>query len=541
MPVLPQTISLQTINGPSTDFIGLGGLNLPVTPNLKIPEVSSLTGSPTSFGLGGLGSAGDSFSAGSFTPPNLEETGAKFLQENLPSHIQGLAGFGAREVTIRDNDLYNIENPSLAQFWIVVPDEDLFKEGSNALETWSTKVAAGVLTGRPNTYQRFKFQRFTQGIGNFEFTIFDKNFNKIRKMLEKSRGSIIFKYGYSSKPIPGESNVISPWIFGRVFNFNIQYSLEGATLNLSGMALGHQIATKITMECDIKKATNIGKLVTELANKAKLIPVVEPTKNIETRNTEMETRELKPLDVPNLGGATTLEYIVRQLIPLAVNEKNESGYVFFVENRGGKNYLHFHTPWYAGEGTKEKDLTYKIPAFTLYKTPLTPVIDYQPNWNRSLIDLAGAAGTASLTYDVTSQTYVDLYTSIDKELDTKGKKEVNAIDQRPWAIEPMATQAQARNAATAKRAVTISANLKVVGTPKFSICDKIFVIVYVPRQFLSTPVDNFTNVEMSDLFVVLGITDTIQNGQFVTDLSLGTAGVQAKIEHAPQTDAPVTK
>ena len=484
----------------------------------------------------------------------LQDTFDKQNFTSLKTEAEELVGAAApilsfedrfNEITTKSSTFYNLPNPQSGYVWIKFPSEAAMNKIEEAKSNVSTilstvGISTDLIETRPEHFRSFNFKRFTQGIGTFDIVLYDRNWQEIETSLVRAKGMLFFKYGYSSN-IGANDKYNSPWIAGKVFTYSLDFNLEGVTIVLTGIAMGHhELATDVEWKVPDKTPIKISSIVKDIGKKFGITKfVIEETGDVETTTDAMETLKKIPINIAKVGGSTSLEYIVRQLIPISRNGKGEGGYTFFLEQRDKDIYLHFHTLTYIAENYQTG---FKLPTFTIYKNKLSPVKSFKPNWNISMAQIAGGTKTFSPIYDLTNQSIQEIFTT-QEEIPSKDKGTENTmkepklpslsdsthISANPaacWPSQPDAVKAATQNDVSRKTQTAITATLSVVGTPKFGITDPIGVLVYMPRALIGTgSVDANSKMHwISGMYRIIGIVDSIQNGEYTTTLTLATSG-----------------
>jgi hypothetical protein len=164
----------------------------------------------------------------------------------------------------------------------------------------------------------------------------------------------------------------------------------------------------------------------------------------------------------------------------------------------------------------ERDTKY----LNMFSDPATHILYYKPSWDISLLNIMKGSGIMTQAYDKytgTPKNFVELPSqSNPNPADTSWITE--AIKTYPYPTGSMASVKQKLEKARQDASFgPISAELGMVGDPSYDICDKLAVRIHVPKG------PNIGSLHpMSNLFIVVGITDDIVNGVFTTKLQLIT-------------------
>lgn len=456
-----------------------------------------------------------------------------------------------------DHDIYRnvgLSNPGLGYVWIGLPNF----EGLDTPEQLMAKIARSKpedlkqniqeLYIEPQNLISFSFTRFLFGIGNFSFSLYDNNYTEIEEKLLLNKGLITFQYGYSSN-----REMASPWHIGFVTAYSLKFNLEGTYITFGGVSTGwalnsikqpiaSSVITQAANDSEKNKIILISDFVRQLALKANFpenMLVIEPTKAVVKRGTNLKDNEKGAIPLNALTGDSTFEHILQTLIPYSINDEGQGGYTFYVETTKNGPELHFHTLNYVPNTENSEEKIKRIKLFTQFKHPNTVVRNFQPNWSMSMVQLRKGGKSSVISYGMTNKKITKIEKTItDGKINTVGGEKTQELPTIPKSPEAhtetyyvasdsiVAGQAVLENAMTPEVLQSISGVLTIQGTPVLRMLETIAVHVYIPKGKHS--VDKETGDRLihwiSGDFRIIKITDNISKGDYTTTLELGVGG-----------------
>lgn len=491
-----------------------------------------------------------------------------------------------KEITLDDSSYYANNQPMLSRVLVdftaradtdATDTKSLTKEGAQSVgasaieaakQTVLESITGGLAEQRPQRLISFDYNRTVDGIGQFSLVIFDSTWTEIEEKLVKNKGEFRLQYGYSD----GTENTISPWYSLKAFQYKCDFKMQGVVLTITGLGTGWKMNVGQAYKGFEEK--KISEIIKQMAKDAGIFTDyetwVEETADVLTYD-DMEAVGQIPKKF-QITAQTPFQFVLNKLRPYAKNKEGQGNYVFFFDNTPkGDTVLHFHTPYFlpkkkvsgseymnavkqaeqiAGIGT--------VPGFTMFKSPNSPVLNFNPDWRMSTIQLAGGGGTFNTIIDANSKQVVDIRADL-----TKNNNVIQATDNKPNIVEEKpdkllyvnkdkpsffinkdqptryTTELKTKTDADFSRRIigAIRGTLQIVGTPKFKIMDRIAVLVYIPsdESKITGMIESIVSGEkisqavtkknvhwISGYFRIIKIRDTISAGSFTTTLELVT-------------------
>ncbi len=385
---------------------------------------------------------------------------------------------------------FYVRNPSIAFAWLWIG---------------GTPITVDDLTGRPRHLEAFSCHFDLEELGNFDFQLFDPDYDFIEEQVAKSKGECTFKFGYTH----GNE---SPLYTGKILEYVPEFLYDGIRIHLRGTleALTFAKAQKTRAWPDKK----ISDIVREIAADNGFKADVDDTKKVEFRE-ELEETDLKNKKWNQHG--SDWQFLLTKLQKQAVREKDDAGgYVMYVD--ADTKTLHFHPPRYE-----------KGPVRTfVWRDKMTEVIRFSPSYQGNMLATLFTGGmTAMPSQDAENSETKPNPQSVDKG-SGKGSSTDPArnMTRKPETQEEFAAQARgisdwndkymAQNAAKfwwyrAAWMAAFEGELEIVGDPSVKPWEKYEVQVHKKTGGL-----HWT----SGLYWCHGIDHKIEGGTYTTTLGL---------------------
>lgn len=439
-----------------------------------------------------------------------------------------------------DSGYYPADQPFLPQVLVQFPKKVTSSTTGRNIPIFDDLT--DLLEFRPNNLISFSLDDIQDGIASFTLTLFDSSWHKVEDKILSSKGFIRIRYGYAdaaslsiSSFLSKQKSTLSPWYDCLITNYSIKFGLEGVTLFITGTCTGYSLnAVKVFNA--FSQGQKISDIVSKIAGDFGITKkVIEPTEGIKTRESLETTEEGEKIF--RQQGQTSLSFIIENLIPFAksASDQTSGNYKFFIKNTEEGPELHFHTPYYDPSTSSSKQV---VPAFTLHKSPNSPVISFDPLWDMSTIQIQGVGHAFSAIIDANTKAtipYTNNLLAVPQKFDNKSgvvvfkpsdfnteQKEIKTFSRNIVPYRFPKEQKAVLDTTLSKRYIgAIQAILKIQGSVSFGLLDKIAVIIYVPQQNMQTS----RNVHwISGYYRIIGIKHDINAGNYITTLTLATDG-----------------
>lgn len=490
---------------------------------------------------GAFGGAGSLIGITDGMAPSKLETITGGIDTSLSSIVTGPAVlFTDTKEVLLNSGYYPADQPFLPQVLIQFPKKVTASATGRNIPTFDG--LNDLLEFRPNNLVAFSLEDIQGGVGSFTLTLFDSSWHKIEDKILSSKGFIRVRYGYAdnaslsvSSFLSKQGNIISPWYDCLITNYSIKFGLEGVTIFMTGICTGYKL-NMVKVFNAFSQGQKISDIVKMIAKDFGITKtVIEETEGVRTRE-GLETTE-EGQKIFRQQGQTAMSFIINSLIPFArsASDRTSGNYKFFIKSTEDGPELHFHTPYYDPSTSSSKQI---VPAFTLHKSPNTPVLSFNPLWDMSTVQLNGVGHSFSAIIDANTKAtipYTNNLLSVPQKFDNKSgvivfkpsdfnpeQKEVKTFSRNmvPYRF-PDEQKAIIDTNLSSRYMGAIQAILKIQGTASFGLFDKIAVIVYVPQQNMQIN----RNVHwISGYYRIDGIKHDINAGNYITTLSLITDG-----------------
>jgi len=456
--------------------------------------------------------------------------------QGLFKDVEEVSLFSGSDPNSAFADFYPTSQPFIGQVILKIPKIKVENDTLPDIEAIKSLVAdADVLEDRPQNLLNFEYNRLTKGVGTFSITLFDPTW-ELEETIVHSKGVLGFQYGYS------QQDTLSPLYIGKVLNYSIEFKLNGVILCLTGLTLGMELA--LVKEFNAESDQLISDIVKNIALDAGYAEediYIEPTVSV-LRRDDLEDTGLKN-KLFNKIGISDLKFIKDHLIPLAIGSDTKQGCyeVFSQLGNKGTQEFHFHTQHFKCP-TEES----KIKGFSQYKNKNSPVISFKPSWDMTVAQFGGGGGTFHSAIDINSKEVISVFKDAVNTSGSYDGNSPNSTVETPTdksnAFDPHKNQAafsvsrsvehtqsllEAQSTANFSKNMlgALKAKLEIFGTHKIKFLEKIAVIMYIPGKKSNGDTEQLTHW-ISGYYRVVGITDIITKGSFVTYLDLMTAGRQ---------------
>jgi hypothetical protein len=247
-----------------------------------------------------------------------------------------------------------------------------------------TPVTVDDFASRPRHLESFSCTFEVETLGDFEFVLFDPEYDFIEELVTKSEGKCTFQFGYTT------GGLKSPVYSGTIMEYTPEFLYDGIRIHLRGFF------TALTLHKFTKTRAWTGKrvsdIVREIAVNNGFTPIVDDTKKVEYHE-DLQTTDQK--DKTFQQHNTDWSFMVNTLQKQAVREKDDvGGYIMYVDEE--KKELHFHPP-------KMEEGPVKT---FVWRDKMTEVIEFSPCYEGGLLArlLAGGSTQAAARDAVTGVT-----------------------------------------------------------------------------------------------------------------------------------------
>lgn len=432
------------------------------------------------------------------------------------------------EVTL-NSDFYPIKQPFIATIKFSIPTTNT--ASGQSTENILNSFVENLIDVTPQNQVSLTHEKTKDGLGPFTLSLFDPGFSVIRKKIEKAKGQILFQYGYFNST---DKKLVSPLYVGFVQNYDMKFTMNGAFITFYGITLGYDIA--IVKYYDTPTADEkISDVVKKIAGKFHYeTDFIEPTADLLVPcgvfSTAYEHKKF------NWNGETNLQFILQSLASYAVNDKGQRFNFFIKITKEGKKEFHFHSVDWEKNNPKQE----KTPAFTMFSSPNSALLDFRPNWEVSTANIWHTGETAIALIDAYNkeQSY-ELLTPKNTNPPLVGGDDINSnppdnyVEQGAennfifYRKDEKASNSRAKSEALASALANIDrykafrGSLDIVGNPNFNVLDQIAVIVYTPKQDSFTSIGQKNHDDISGYFFISKITEKIEVGKYITTFELG--------------------
>lgn len=421
---------------------------------------------------------------------------------------------------------------------------------TQVVPVYNTETPEGdYLEIRPNNFLSLEYDRMIDGIGRFNITLFDPQWDRIEKKLVANRGYFKYQYGYTD----GGPGTMSPWLEALTIGYSLAFGMEGVTIVISGLTIGYKLNFTKTFDALGVNKEKISDIAKKIAEDLGMEPIIEETRPITSKDGINTTDVVNK--IINMSSQTHLGTIIHDLEEHAVNTKNQGGYHFcIITPPTGKPEFHFHTVFYdpkspagpepSANGSTSSSNAKTIPGFTQFRNKNSALISFNPSWKMSLAQLTGGGGLVAPHIDVDSKECGVATVTMNNTpqcFDNKaGIAEYPCGDFLPpkfgnnntikgFRILRTSARSADQNLAITQAAFSnnhlgaADASLTIFGTPNFHLLQKIAVFIFRPQQDNKTATTD--NVHwISGFFRIIKIHDSIHAGKFITTLGLITDG-----------------
>ena len=378
------------------------------------------------------------------------------------------------------------------------------------------------------TLMNFTYERSTTaGSNKATFTLADPKWDGIENALLSAHGQFSFEYGFvNSDRWSPRYRLVTQRYTPKITNEHIEISVEGKTI--AHPATDNKIVPGQTNKVlSYETMTALKKMYEELGFKT----VIDELDYHE--KTFCDTKGTLPINQDHLvQGATYHQYTRHYITKCAATgeDKKQGGYYFYFTDEDGKPTVYFIKSWdVAG---RFATYTLEVPDTTNYE-----VISFEPEMNlpalrsgegmsrKTLKILNNATGKDIWAHreknEITPLFNYDLFKYTPFEV-IKGD---NCTPQNHPYILAGNTYDQAMQVVTSlyeDRSLFVNkATLQVVGDPKYRLLDTVHVSVY--KRGIG--VDGSGTHYSTGNYLIVGITDDVQPGSYLTILQLKRLGV----------------
>lgn len=335
-----------------------------------------------------------------------------------------------------------------------------------------------ITTIPPEFVQSLTYKSSIEALSTLDFNVVDPTFSDIEQLLigsDSDNSPIFARFGYTDRFGQTSSN----WIQTRLISYSPRLTHKGTDITASCLVdVGNQIVEARSRVYQGR----ISSVVQQIADDIGITAEVEET-NDDINDALPDNRGAPKLWCTN--GLTTYEFVRKILLPLARSRTGQSDYQFWITGVGSRTQppvLHFHTKEFPNCSTRKK----RIKELTYLAGQQDQVIDFQPNYNSSLLGNLGGGQTVMRAYDPVTKQFVSSVQNFRTNKDSlaygSGQSSVSQPITEEGVNEDLASQAgfhmvredstadaeaRARNRWELLKAYSFTAVLTLVGLPDY--------------------------------------------------------------------------
>ena len=254
------------------------------------------------------------------------------------------------------------------------------------LQVGAPPGGASLTTVPPNYLHELTYKSAFGGLSTLDFRLTDPTYTKVEELLitsDTNSEPLFARFGY----LDAAGQVSSSWIQARLMNFVPRITTRGMEISASTLIDVKDKIVEVAPKAYSGKISNVVKAI-----------AADMDIDYEIEETDDDFNDDLP---PGAGGPgpavwltkcrTSLQFLKEELIPRARSKSGSSNYEVYVTGSrtvSRKPVIHFHTKEYAGCSSREKP----IKEFTYLAGRQDQVLEFQPNYNSSLLGKIGAAG-----------------------------------------------------------------------------------------------------------------------------------------------------
>lgn len=380
------------------------------------------------------------------------------------------------------------------------------------------------------TLMNFTYERSTTAGSNMaNFTLADPKWDSIENALLDANGQFSFEYGFvESDRWSPRYKLVAQKYTPKITNEHIEISVEGKTI--AHPASDNKIVPGQTNKV-LSSKTMIA--VKQMYEELGFMTVVDEVD--EHEKTFCDTQGTLPRHQDHLlSGNTPIQYTRHYVTKYAATGENkkQGGYYFYFGDEDGKPTVYFIKSWDRESDGRYAKYSIEVPDTTNYE-----VISFEPEMNMPA--LRSGEGMSRKTLKILNPaTGKDIWAHREKNENTplfnydlfkhtsyQSTLGDNCTPQNHPYIIGGSTYDQAMQIVTSlyeDRALFVNkATLQLVGDPKYRLLDIVHVSVYKK----GIGVDGSGTHYSTGNYLVVGITDAVQPGSYLTTLQLKRLGV----------------
>lgn len=350
----------------------------------------------------------------------------------------------------------------------------------------------------PQYMQSFTVIKKADNAGTFKFAVFDRAWEEVENLLQENYSNISFQYGH----VTGRQSLVYT---GMVTKYSLDFQSCGVVLSAEG-AYESARGNFSLMSIDTGSNKPSEAFVQIAAEMGWQLGRVDETNAIELPSTETY----------KLLKEHPMKYIVSQLIPQATRASDgKSGYRFILDDSTTPPTASFYPPEFEADE---------------YKTYV-----YQKGVNSSLVNFRltsegvfGGGGFYKVATQFKSVTIDPLFKSkkentrhINDYAETTGEYSLTHYAQSVGIVDSGGSTVSQANAILnyeVENSFPYNAQATIVGDPSIKLTEPIRILIIKDNGMLHNA---------SGIYTVMGITDTIYDGTYLTNLQLTKTGVDS--------------